>query len=302
VTLDVCKSGCSFTANLTYNCNDGINPNVSGFGIYTYKWSNGSTSEILKIAEDSIPTTYCVTITETNTNCVKTFCKEIQGIKIDRTTSPCSTELKINVSGGQPPYSYLWNDGTTEPIIKNTVTLVTKYKVTVTDANGCTAVNNSLFVSPPIEFNPIPASCIDEFFSFDANNILGGAIYPNSSLGPYQFMSPIKLDKFKSGFNFKIIVYTQGCEKDFEIKLPQIESLDAQAINPSCIGCSDGYVVPVLGNTCYECTIGNVIILDENKNDVTLKNNNKQLKTGKYFIVVKDKNTGCYIGIKQIGI
>ena len=50
-----------------------------------------------------------------------------------------------NVSGGTPPFTYLWNTGDTTQMITN-LTIGT-YDVTVTDANGCTS-SGSVDVSP----------------------------------------------------------------------------------------------------------------------------------------------------------
>lgn len=48
----------------------------------------------------------------------------------------------INVTGGDAPYSYLWNNGSSNDSIFNLLTGV--YNVTVTDANNCTAFNDVL--------------------------------------------------------------------------------------------------------------------------------------------------------------
>jgi hypothetical protein len=62
----------------------------------------------------------------------------------------CSTAvLSTLVTGGTPGFSYAWSDGSTTPSI--TVSTSGTYCVTVTDANGCTAVDcQNVFVASPL--------------------------------------------------------------------------------------------------------------------------------------------------------
>lgn len=55
----------------------------------------------------------------------------------------CGT-LTSNVSSGSPPYSILWSNGETTQSIVVCDTITTSYVVTVTDQNGCTAVDTFL--------------------------------------------------------------------------------------------------------------------------------------------------------------
>jgi SprB repeat len=114
---------------------------VSATNSNTYLWSNGATSEDLSGLAAG---TYTVTAT-TNTGCTATLTTII--------TAPSSIILNdivqhvncfggntgaidITVSGGQTPYTYLWNDGDLNED-RNAI-LAGTYTITVTDANGCT--------------------------------------------------------------------------------------------------------------------------------------------------------------------
>jgi len=60
----------------------------------------------------------------------------------------------------------------------------------------------------------------------------------------------------------------------------------------------------VNGASCYNCTVGDVKIvplsnLQEDKSNI---NNAGQLAKGEYYVVVTDKNTGCYIAFKKVKI
>lgn len=79
------------------------------------------------------------------------------------------------VTGGAPPYTYLWNDGTTG---QSADVFETKtYSVTVTDSNKCTATW-SRKVTSPINFAFGKSRCVDDAISFsDVSNIPGIAKY-----------------------------------------------------------------------------------------------------------------------------
>jgi hypothetical protein len=90
---------------------------------------------------------YTVTITYGN-GCTITADATVESTSITLSSSVIigqTTELNpsgsvsINVAGGTPPYSYVWN--TTPPQFLNTATELTSgtYTVTVTDASGCSA-------------------------------------------------------------------------------------------------------------------------------------------------------------------
>ena len=121
---------------------------------YTYSWSNGDTTALTDSlaqgtytlvvmdssgcsAEDTFdlmdPVSLSVNFTADNTNCF----------------GSCDGLVIANVSGGSSPYTYQWND----PSSQNTqiaAGLCAGYvSVTVTDANGCQTTDSALISSPP---------------------------------------------------------------------------------------------------------------------------------------------------------
>jgi hypothetical protein len=92
--------------------------------------------------------TYTVTITYGN-GCTITSDATVESSSITLSSSVIigqtteqnpSGSVSINVAGGTPPYSYVWN--TTPPQFLNTATELTSgtYSVIVTDASGCSAI------------------------------------------------------------------------------------------------------------------------------------------------------------------
>ena len=109
---------------------------------YTFLWSNGATTQAIT---DLTAGTYSVTATDAN-GCTDVASVDIAGggnllVEVE-ITNPISGstvndgELTANVTGGTPPYDYLWNNnGTTQTI---TGLGGGTYSVTVTDIFGCT--------------------------------------------------------------------------------------------------------------------------------------------------------------------
>ena len=121
-----------------------------GIPPFTYKWTTGETTDVLKNAKAG---TYTVTVTD------KRFCNQEFSFNIPVlppltlssivTISNCKYNITINPAGGKPPYSYLWKDGaTTNP---RTNLSAGTYAVTMSDAANCK--KDTSFVLAPLELN-----------------------------------------------------------------------------------------------------------------------------------------------------
>ena len=106
---------------------------------YTYNWSNGATTaSISGLSYGS----YQVTVTD-NLGCPRTkniFIRRTDPLTLTKsTTSPgcgmANGSATVNVTGGTPPYSYVWSNGATTATANNLG--IGYYHVSVTDANGC---------------------------------------------------------------------------------------------------------------------------------------------------------------------
>ncbi|MBR8537819.1 SprB repeat-containing protein [Carboxylicivirga sediminis] len=137
--------------NTTCGQADGaISTEVSG-GIepYSFSWNTGATTaSIENLSEGS----YTLTLTDAS-GCIKTFNYTIAAetdlrANISSSYLECYEEgkgtLTVEVSGGTPPYSYLWDNGETTATISelNSGT----HQVTITDANGCSITQKGYVV------------------------------------------------------------------------------------------------------------------------------------------------------------
>jgi len=166
VTTDDNLIGTCSTAQLLATVTGGVMP----VGGYIYSWSPAAglsaTNIANPVASPASTTTYTVTVTDAN-GCIKTGSITINVAPVltavafadDNLIGACpasQTQLHVNVNGGEAPYSFSWvpvaglsDAGIREPMAKPAATTI--YTVTVTDANGCTAVASvTVNVAPPV--------------------------------------------------------------------------------------------------------------------------------------------------------
>jgi hypothetical protein len=118
---------------------------VGGRPPYTYVWSNGARTNSIS----NLVGTYEVTVTDAG-GCSRSKAVNIEDLTLSMTaTTQPQTCTKLgsataNVEGGKAPFRYLWSTGATTNSVQglNSGT----YEVTVTDANGCTAINREIYV------------------------------------------------------------------------------------------------------------------------------------------------------------
>jgi len=127
--------------------NGAINIEVSGPATsFTYLWSNAETTQDLS---DLPAGQYSCRITDNlgntfNSDAITVAEPDVLTVDFLRNTPSNSTatdgSIIANVSGGIPPYSYVWNDGTADVELSDVGE--GDYSVQVTDANGCEASGN----------------------------------------------------------------------------------------------------------------------------------------------------------------
>ncbi|MCX6257466.1 MAG: GEVED domain-containing protein, partial [Bacteroidia bacterium] len=143
------------------NCQGGSTGNIDllvtgGVTPYLFNWEGGASTQNLT---DLAVGTYGVTVTDSNN------CSEISGFSvlqplmeqtvtstgIYQTCYGLSTgSVNLTVTGGTPPYSYSWSNGSTTQHLSNLPSGI--YTVTVTDNNSCTTtLSRTITQNPQIQ-------------------------------------------------------------------------------------------------------------------------------------------------------
>gem|GEM_PF-451897 len=150
----VCLGG---STTLRVNIADGARP-------YRFTWNQGLPADSVQTVRPTQNTTYSVTVTDANgcTDTAQITITVTDGLNVNLTANDSilcqgeSATLTANVSNGQAPYQYAWS-----PALANNQTntvnpaQTTTYRVTVTDANGCTGTDSIV-----IRVNPAPVVSI----------------------------------------------------------------------------------------------------------------------------------------------
>lgn len=184
------------TTNATCGNADGsINVTIAGaVGPLTFSWSNGASTEDLVNVTSG---TYTLTVTDNgaagvcqiDTTIILSDSDAPNIVSITPTNPSCPGEcdgsITVVVSGGTPPYSYQWFDGSNNPIGTNSPTINAlcqgNYSVEVTDAAG--ASTNLLTNSDFEDGTGAGCACPTGFTCVnDAGQVFDG-IHPNYVVG-----------------------------------------------------------------------------------------------------------------------
>jgi hypothetical protein len=139
-----------------------------GTAPFSFSWSNGATTEDLA----NLPAgNYTGTITDAN-GCVLTsptltiaqpteLMIGVDGVRDEDCAGDNSGFIFITPSGGTPPYTYLWSNGSTDPDL-NAIG-AGDYSGTVTDANGC-----------ELTAGPVTIAALDSVPTADFSSVVSG--------------------------------------------------------------------------------------------------------------------------------
>ncbi len=160
---------------------------AGGTAPYFYNWNNGSTTASINSLGAG---NYSLTVTDNN-GCTAAWSGVVIGLG-----SPSATFIVDNVScyglsdgsittsvnGGNPPYTFLWNNGSTASSLNNIGG--GSYSVTITDQSGCTA-NYTKTVQSPIPL--ILSANVNNINCYNGNS---GSIQliVNGGTSPYSYL------------------------------------------------------------------------------------------------------------------
>jgi len=165
------------------NCFGETNGNIyltlsGGTPPFTYLWSNGGNlKDNLSISAGS----YSVTATDAN-NCIYTnsftVTEPLEQVAIsDIEDISCignnDGSIDLSVSGGSPPYNFIWNNGATSEDISNLA--AGTYSIQISDNNNCLIIENGLIVNEGLS--------ITAGFGSGATGVPGELQFTNLSIG-----------------------------------------------------------------------------------------------------------------------
>jgi gliding motility-associated-like protein len=270
----------------------------NGIGPYTYQWSpnggNNANANGLQAGQYTVIVTDATGCTSTSTVTVGNN-GQPGNININTTDVSCfgnnDGSATANVNGGQPPYTYLWSNGSTNQTTTNLAPGL--YYVQVTTNNGCIKTD-SIFIFEPTQLS-VNLSTVNNTSCFNGND--GDATATASGgVAPYNYLwnstptqNTTTATGLSSGVYTVIITDNNGCTvtQDAIINEPQplIINLSNQD-NVSCYSLSDGSI--------SVNSSGGVGPYSYNWNNNTFPNNStiNNLNTGTYILIVTDAN-GC---------
>ena len=191
----------SAEVNLTLTCTDYIvKAFVDGPGFYQYNWSNGQ--EVNPVA---LPfgEAYSVTVTSFGTGCELVLSGGIPEGPAPIASTAVITDaedldsgsIDITPTGGTPPYTFLWSNGSTSEDIDQLN--IGEYTVTITDANGCEYVETYL-----VDF-------VQAIKNIDLHPSI--KVYPNPSSGVFTIESKMLINQIE--------IYNSVGEKVYELNV-----------------------------------------------------------------------------------
>ncbi|MFC4691625.1 Ig-like domain-containing protein, partial [Dokdonia genika] len=198
-----------------------------------------------------------------------------------------TASIDIDVSGGYPPYTYLWSNGATSQDLDNIG--AGSYNLIVSDSNGCSfEIDNSIVISEPVPGLSIIGN-VSNISCFDGDD---GEIelIPAGGVPPYEYLwsngeTTQNIIDLEVGTYTVILKDSNLCEAEatFTVEQPTAALSIADTItNVLCNGDSSGVVqLAVSGGTApytYEWSDGSTAV---NLEDVT---------AGSYSVVVTDAN------------
>ena len=215
---------------------------TGGTAPYTYNWGTISTQE--STVTGLAAGTYSVEITDAN------GCNVTQSVTIDQpamldvyvtpsTTTICSgssANIAATAMGGNPSYMYLWNDGSTTSVIEVTPFSTTTYSLTVTDANGCTAMQNvTVEVSAPLDVMVNSSDLACHGGTTEATVVVNGGAEPyiyswsNGTMGATATIG--------AGYYIVTVTDSNGCSAEYSFTVAEpdllVLSLSADSLSSS---------------------------------------------------------------------
>ncbi len=193
--------------------------------------------------------------------------------------------VTVEVSGGQAPYQFEWNNMTTDSI--NTDIIAGEYIVTISDNNNCQHIDTVTLATPfPIEIDSIitPLTCFNGSNASIEITATGGSGVLNYLWNTGEMTNQI--ENISSGNYILTITDEAGCSEieNYEISNPEGLMIAKDSTDATCFNTSDGSVsITVSGGTVTDSyqylwsndsTTSSIVNLEPNLYMVTVTDDN----------------------------
>jgi len=292
-------------SKLNASCNNGddgwAEAHVSGgTPPYTYEWTNGETTARIK----NITTNNYFVIATDAKGCVvqgSVFVGDPKGIFTTETVKnpTCyqgnDASIELNVTGGNLPYSYLWNTGATTKDLNNLT--AGNYEVTITCPDCCVYKKRFVLKDPEpviVNIGPDRTLCIDQNLDLDATIADKKAQYNWTSTTGFTSNQP-KVNVSKAGTYHVKVTSGLGCIGEDEIVIKTSQTAISSEFLVSSQAYLDEEVIlintsnPFGENTNWVLPKG-VKIVEQKEKYITLKFD----ATGVYSIGLQQTQGECY--------
>lgn len=281
------------SASCSYLQNGRIQSSVSGGVIpYSYIWSNSATTKDIDSLAASI---YSLNVIDSNgCNMSKSIAVYSPAtLQLSSVIQPVKCygiadgQIDLTTTGGTKNYSYQWSNGSTNTI--NTGLISNTYKVTITDAQQCTATDD-FYVSQPDSLSSI-VTIINETCLNARNGIIDVAASGGTPAYNYKWSNGAttsNLTNIPNGSFSLTITDANQCSSTVTAVVAREQNMQLQAFvtNPSCPQVNNGAVfISINGGS------GPFQFLWNDGNKIA---NRTGLSDGNFEVIVSDK-FGCMV-------
>ncbi|RMG91260.1 MAG: hypothetical protein D6706_18380, partial [Chloroflexi bacterium] len=221
---------------------------------YSYQWSNGITGPV---NAGLYAGSYTVTVSDAH-GCQHSLSLQITSppqlsvvLTVNDATCNGSADGMVNaaVSGGTPPYTYTWSDGSTSNPLNGVG--AGNYSLTVSDDHGCSLVRTVTIREPAPLLVGVQTSTYHGGWSVSCHDASDGWIHtlPAGGTPPYTFLwstgnTATGLTQLPSGQYTLTITDDHGCTLDTIIRLtaPLPLQVDIAVQDISCYGYQEGQI------------------------------------------------------------
>ncbi|MFL5765309.1 MAG: PKD domain-containing protein [Bacteroidia bacterium] len=231
-----CYAACNGTATAVYS---------GGTGPYTFQWAPGfqTTPTITSICAGS----QTLTVTDANgciTNTMATITEPtVLAVTTSTTNSNCGVangSACAAITGGVPPFSYLWNDPSAQTSNCATSISAGVYNISVTDAHGCVATavanvndNSAPVVTIPVSSNVTCAGAANG----SAQAAITGGIIPYNIMWTPGAMNTAFVSGLSGGFYSVTVTDSVGCIGTASIAINEPGPLVSGIVSSSNVSC-----------------------------------------------------------------